>query len=220
MKKFSQKEYIGKTYGKLTILNFENTKVYEKKNNKLRNIFKVTCQCFCGNLWTGKLGSIKSKNTISCGCHRKENPVRKTHGLRKTSEYEIWAAMKARCLNPKNKAYHNYGGRGITVCKEWLNSFKTFIFDMGFRPSKEYSLERIDNNLGYYKQNCKWATIEEQSNNRRTNKLYFYLNKQQTLVNWAKEYNIDYSNLYRKINRNKWSLEKTLNYLLKIQHYV
>ena len=89
------------------------------------------------------------------------------HGLWNTPEYRSWSQMKARCLNPKAQNYHLYGGRGIKICAQWLNSFPTFLADMGKRPSLAYSLDRINNNGNYEPTNCKWSTATEQSNNRR-----------------------------------------------------
>lgn len=90
-----------------------------------------------------------------------------THGLTKSVEYRTWRSMKERCYNPNNKKYKDYGGRGIKVCDRWLNNFENFHADMGPRPSKEYSLDRIDNNGDYMPTNCKWATIIEQRRNQR-----------------------------------------------------
>lgn len=94
----------------------------------------------------------------------------RNHGLVDTPEYKAWCHMKERCNNPKSALYGRYGGRGITVCDDWNNSFKKFYADMGKRPTPAHSLERIDNNDGYYPKNCKWATKLEQVLNRNANK--------------------------------------------------
>jgi hypothetical protein len=93
------------------------------------------------------------------------------HGYHKTSEYRSWQHMKARCTNPNNDNYRYYGGRGIMVCDRWMKSFADFIVDMGLKPSKEYSLDRIDNNGNYEPSNCKWSSKSEQLSNRREYKI-------------------------------------------------
>ena len=103
---------------------------------------------------------------------RNGEPVRKTesHKLTKTPEYKTWQHIKDRCFNKKNKGFKNYGGRGITVCDEWRESFSSFYRDMGQRPSKKHSIDRIDNEKGYYKDNCRWADRITQNNNQRLRK--------------------------------------------------
>ena len=119
------------------------------------------CQCDCGNIKKVLLSNLRAKHgTISCGC------ARRFHGKHKTPEYVAWVSMLQRCNNPQSPSFHHYGGRGITVCERWLK-FENFLADIGPRPSPELSLQRINNDLGYFSENCKWATRKEQASNMR-----------------------------------------------------
>lgn len=140
-----------------------------------------TCLCDCGLTGTPTSENLRTGNTTSCGCQHGEQ-----HGGRHAVEYEIWCSMRARCDNPKNKAFHNYGGRGIGYDPAWVR-FSQFIADVGPRPSDLHSLDRRDNEKGYSKDNCRWATKKEQCNNRRGNRLITALGKTQTLMQWADE---------------------------------
>ena len=106
--------------------------------------------------------------------------------------------MKNRCLNSRHHAFADYGGRGITVCEKWLN-FEGFLEDMGVRPAGR-SLDRIDNNKGYSKENCKWATQKEQSNNKRNNHRITFMGKTQNITQWAEELGLNRNTLYGQIN--------------------
>jgi len=110
-----------------------------------------------------------------------------THGMTRTPEYRSWLDMKARCFNPNHKNYLDYGGRGITVCDRWKNSFQNFLADMGSRPTAKHSLDRIDNNADYSPENCKWSTKAEQVNNRRSNHLITIGCVTLTIAQWAKK---------------------------------
>lgn len=124
------------------------------------------CECDCGKIRIIEGNKLRSGHTKSCGCLKKELVLEAvtTHGMCKTPTYKTWQSMKWRCSNPNCPDYHYYGGKGITVCKRWLN-FENFFTDMGERP-EGLTIERVDSNHGYYKANCKWATYTEQSRNQ------------------------------------------------------
>jgi hypothetical protein len=117
--------------------------------------------------------------------------------------------MLQRCLNPNNPNWSNYGGRGITVCEEWQNSFETFCLDIGKRPPGN-SLERIDNDGSYCKENCVWAKATRQARNKRNNRLLSFNGKTQSLAEWSEELAIPYFTLHARLRRG-WSVEQTLS---------
>jgi hypothetical protein len=149
----------GDKYGKLT--------VYSRVENKGSRIYYLFV-CDCGNEKALSKDLVVRGHTSSCGCLHDINCPSRTHGKSNTKTYRIWRGMMSRCNNPNVKAYKNYGGRGIMVCEEWHN-YETFLKDMGERPEGK-SLDRRDCNQGYYKENCRWASAEEQAQNKRKSK--------------------------------------------------
>lgn len=125
----------------------------------------LKCRCDCGTVKEVLLPHLVRSLIKSCGCHRRKLATK--HGMCGSREYSSWENMIQRCINPKTRKYHLYGGRGITVCDRWTNSFKDFYEDVGPRP-KNTSLDRKDNEKGYYKENCKWSNPREQLVNVRT----------------------------------------------------
>jgi hypothetical protein len=127
----------------------------------------------------------------------------------KTATYVTWEAIKQRCHNPKAVGYKGYGGRGIKVCESWLHSFETFYADMGERPPGR-TIERIDNEKGYSKENCRWATKRQQASNRRNTLLISYSGEKKTLTEWSREYGMPRGVLWQRIYNMKWPMEKAL----------
>src|SRR3954471_6233232 len=125
------------------------------------------CACDCGRKIVALGNDLARGKVKSCGCYNAERIVK--HGMANSPVYHVWQAMIQRCENPNCDAYENYGARGITVCEEW-HDFELFIADMGVRP-KGFSIDRIDNDKGYCKSNCRWASTAQQLNNRRNNRV-------------------------------------------------
>ena len=132
-----------------------------------------------------------------------------THGLSKTSEYSIWRSMLNRCHYPKYKEARYYSGRGITVCQRWRESFTAFLSDVGFRPSKRHSIDRIENDRGYEPGNVRWATLEEQARNRRNVPKYTVNGEAKSVAEWATIVGIPPQLITSRI-RNGWPPEKAI----------
>jgi len=151
----------GRRFGRLTVLN----RLVSDKSYHARWF----CLCDCGRHATVLASSLKTGHTLSCGCFKKEKALK--HGQYKSLTYNSWDAMVQRCTNPNHRYYPDYGGRDIKVCREWLNSFANFYTDMGDRPDKRHTLDRIKVNKAYYKENCRWASLEVQANNKRPRRI-------------------------------------------------
>lgn len=140
-----------------------------------------------------------------------KNKIKYGTSLNNVPEYKVYMGMKARCYNPNNDAYHNYGGRGIKVCDRWLESFDNFYDDMGARPSDEYSIDRYPDNDGDYEpDNCRWATKVEQTMNRRNTLKVEYKGEIVPLADVCRALNVDYSHVHQRMRNQGLSLEDAL----------
>lgn len=173
------------------------------------------CQCECGKTTTAQVGYLTNGGVQSCGCLGRERLglSRKTHGLKKHPLYMTWANMINRCTNPNHPGYLSYGGRGISVCQEWMCDFKAFynyatsLPDYGV-PNR--SLDRIDNSLGYLPDNLKWSTRSEQGRNTRQNRMLTLNGKTQCVSAWAEELGMSHQTLRFRLN-DGWSVDRALS---------
>ncbi len=187
----------GRVFGKLTVLG-------------LIRVPKVNsywlCQCFCGKIREFHALDLLRKNNQSCGCLRERHG--NTKGRKSSLEYSSWRSMWARCSNSRSSEYPYYGGRGIQVCSRWT-LFSTFLADMGQRPSRKHSIDRIDVNGNYCPENCRWATSKEQCRNRRNSRYIEAFGKRQTLVEWSEVSGIKETTIAERIKRG-WTIEDSV----------
>ena len=194
---------IGKKVGSLLI----SKKIVD---NRGVNLFQ--CHCDCGNIINYPIKKITQKRIKSCGC--KTLKVNSIHNMSDSIEYISWQSMITRCYNPKSVTYKRYGGRGITVCERWLNSFENFFEDMGIRPHIEYTLDRINNEFGYSPDNCKWSSKREQSLNRGNNTIIEFKGVKKNLSVWAKELGINCGTISSRL-KSGWSVQDALTLPIK-----
>lgn len=165
---------LGHVYSRLTV-------VSEAQPRGIRKFWR--CRCECGVEKEIEQSKLRSSHTKSCGCYKFERITQansthgQSHGVAKTKEYRTWCKLKARCTNPNDAKWPEYGGRGIQVCSRWLNGFENFYLDMGKAPSPKHSIDRIDVNGNYEPDNCRWSTPREQSENRRSSIRVIYNGK-------------------------------------------
>lgn len=175
------------------------------------------CLCDCGKTVVVTARYLKTGHTRSCGCLQSEKAAESasqrniTHGDSKEPLYHVWQSMRARCNNHKHRAYSNYGGRGISVCAEWNDSYLTFkewAIKSGYTRGKQ--LDRIDNNWDYCPQNCRWVSAKENSNNKRTNRHIYFGGRTMTISEWATEKGLAYNTLYSRLV-DGWPVERALS---------
>lgn len=197
----SYDEMVGNVYGRWTIQGIVRS----------GRSARFDCLCSCGKRKSVACSTIKAGLSQSCGCLRGEQVGNRsrTHGQTKTSTYRIWSGMVNRCTNKNNKDWKLYGGRGIVVCARWM-AFENFLEDMGERPGRRHSIDRIDNSRGYEPGNCRWASDVEQANNRSNNHRVSWNGETRTVSEWARHLSISERCLWCRLNRG-WSIEDALS---------
>ena len=196
---------IGEKFGRWTVLE----ELFEARKDR-----RAKCQCDCGEVRLVRIADLRHGKSRSCGCATVEATVIRCtkHGFAgrgsRPAAYRTWKEMRKRCLSSKSSRYHDYGGRGITICDRWLD-FENFYADMGDPPSPAHSIERIDNNSGYSPDNCKWATNKEQQRNKRTSRMIEFQGQTRCASEWEEILGFRRLTLINRLNAG-WSVEKAL----------
>jgi hypothetical protein len=194
---------VGRTFGRLQVVS---------EADRIGRKYRFwQCRCACGETSVVRHDGLMRGDYMSCGCFRIERvrAASTTHGMSQSSERTIWKGMHRRCRNEADPAFEHYGGRGIRVCERW-QSFEAFLEDMGRRPSKAHTLERNDNDGPYSEQNCRWATMKEQSANKRSNVLLTFNGQTKAVAVWAEELGFHRDALYARL-RYGWSHDRALS---------
>lgn len=168
--------------------------------------YKWLFLCDCGNEFEANGAKFRSGEATTCQSCAKERVrlSRTTHGMGKTVEYRTWTHIKSRCYNSNVPEYADYGGRGISVCSRWLESFENFLHDMGPRPSGRMTIDRYPDNDGNYEPgNCRWATYTQQANNTRANRKITINGDTKNMAEWAKEFGLRTENVFKRLKRGK-----------------
>lgn len=192
-----KEDIIGERFGRLLVIEVDAS---------VKNKTFYMCLCDCGNVKSVYRDHLKTGATSSCGCFRSEkfSSMLTKHGMSNTKIYKIWAGMIERCSYKRHKSYKYYGGRGISVCEEWLNSFENFYnwsIENGYREG--LTIDRVDNDGNYCPENCKWVTMEDQSKNKSNTVFIEIDGVKKTLSEWSDFLNIKLSTLRDRYYRRK-----------------
>lgn len=197
----------GTRFGRATFLK----RLPGRKLNSGKTVGQSLCRCDCGREFVALTHNLKIGDCKSCGCLKLELGVGVlTHGKCNTLEFKSWCSMKARCYIPSVTQYGDYGGRGITVCDRWLESFENFLEDMGTRPTPKHTVERVNNDGNYEPGNCVWATKKEQMQNTRRSRKLTLNGETLTLSAWSERTGISRLTISSRVNKFGWSPEMAL----------
>ena len=200
----------GEKFTRLTVVRF---------HHKTRHHNFYECRCDCGNYKIVRQQHLLNGKIKSCGCYNRErasqamkaNQLGRTHGLAQTRLYKIWLAMKARVTNPHRKGYKDYGGRGIKICESWLNFENFYQWALANGYDKNLSIDRINTNGDYCPDNCRWATMEVQQNNKRNNHMIDWEGGTYTLAQFSRQFHIPQSTVWGRLKRGQNPLGKGLD---------
>jgi len=202
------KNLINKRFGRLLVLS--KSEIRTKDNRTQWN-----CVCSCGNKVLAENRTLTSGKKKSCGCLKLDSSLKnikgvsnKTHNMSRTRIYKIWNALVQRCKTKSNQRYSSYGGRGITVCQEWYK-FENFYRDMKNSYKDNLTIDRIDNNKSYYKENCKWSSQKEQANNRSNNHILEHKGEKRNITQWSEKLGIPRKTIYWRIKKG-WDIDRVL----------
>jgi len=216
----------GQKFGRLTVIKLDHKKEYINPKGIKSKYEYYLCKCDCGNYKLVNKYSLKRKQIISCGCFREKNflHIINKHNLSRTKIYTTWQNMKHRCYNKNFPQYKDYGGRGITICQEWLDkengfmNFYNWALTNGYK--EELTIDRIDNNGNYKPSNCRWITQKEQSKNKQNNHLITYNGETHCIAEWSDKIGIKREILTNRINAYHWSIERALETPVKFRNTI
>lgn len=195
---------VGERYGRLLVI---------EKADSLKGHVRWLCKCDCGNECIVHGSALKSGNTTSCGCYKRENAKALYSSVRQNDKrlYAVWNGIKQRCTNENNKSFHDYGGRGIKMDPEWANHYEAFYdwaIKSGYKDGME--IDRIDNDGDYCESNCRFVSRDVQANNKRNVKLYTIDGVTKSLPQWCVEYGQEYFFVRQRVYTLGWSIEDAL----------
>ena len=191
----------GRVFGKLTVLSLHGTRM--ESGGGSRRLWKCRCECGAESNVAGN--NLTNGHTTSCGSKKHQYNY---HGITDTPFYHVWENMIARCTNPNHPSWKDYGGRGIKVCERWL-AFKNFYDDMFSSYQHGLTIDRENNELGYFEENCRWVPQEEQPRNTRATRRLTIAGVTMSAKQWSRKTGVHYSTLLNRINKG-WPHEKAV----------